>query len=71
LVPVRVFSDVRSLDISPRRQLNVRLPPDLIKQIETDKRSKQDAVEAAVRAYFDDSMMIAALTGQSTRRISR
>lgn len=45
---------------APRRQLNVRLPPDLIDRIEADGRAKQDVVEDAVRAWFsDDSNVIA------------
>lgn len=48
---------------TPRRQLNVRLPPDLIDQIEAeieaDGRAKQDVVAAALRMYFDDSSDIA------------
>lgn len=45
----------------PPRQLNVRLPPDLIKQVEADKRSNQDVVKAALQAWFadDDSTVIA------------
>lgn len=39
---------------APRRQLNVRLPPDLIDRIEADGRAKQDVVEDAVRAWFSD-----------------
>lgn len=60
---------------TPRHQLNVRLPPELIEQIDADGRAKQDVVADALRAWFgdssengggsgDDSMMIAALTGQ-------
>ena len=60
----------------PRRQLNVRLPPELIDRIDADGRAKQDVVADALRAWFgddskengggrtDDSRMIAALTGQ-------
>lgn len=45
----------------PRRQLNVRLPPDIIEQIEAGERSKQDVVADALRAWFadDDSKVIA------------
>ena len=44
---------------TPRRQLNVRLPPDLVARVDADDRSKQEVVEDALRAYFDDSSMIA------------
>ena len=43
----------------PRRPLNVRLPPDLIEQIEADGGKKQDVVADALRAWFDDSNVIA------------
>ena len=38
-----------------RRQLNVRLPSDILEQIEADGRAKQDVVADALRAWFDDS----------------
>lgn len=61
---------------APRRQLNVRLPPDILEQVEADDRSNREIVEAALRAWFaddssengggrgGDSIMIAALVGQ-------
>ena len=39
----------------PRRPLNVRLPPDLIEQIEADGGKKQDVVADALRAWFGDA----------------
>jgi len=41
---------------SPRRQLNVRLPPDIIEQVEADKRSKQAVVEDALRAWYSNGI---------------
>ena len=39
---------------APRRQLNVRLSPDLIDMIEADGRAKQDVVADALQAWFSD-----------------
>lgn len=40
---------------TPRRPLNVRLPADILEQIEADGGKKQAIVEDALRAWFDDS----------------